>query len=113
MKAYISKWEAIAGLHERGFTEDFELYGSHLLWIQQKIFLKFNEFSITECHLFQDDPKKELLIYGVISSCYCVKGILINHDKKYTAETPNVVETKLTEQHLNLPEYNYDHVCVG
>jgi hypothetical protein len=107
MKTYISKWEAIAGLHERGFTEDFELYGCELLWIQQKIFLQSTEFSITECHLFQDDPKKELLIYAVTSGCYCIKGILINHDKEYTTETANVVQNKVAQQHLNLHEYNY------
>jgi hypothetical protein len=38
MKVYLNKIEAIIGLHERGFTEDFELFGTDLLWVQKKYF---------------------------------------------------------------------------
>jgi hypothetical protein len=95
MKTYVSKSEAVIDLHERGFTEDFQLFGNNLLWIQQKIFLRQKDFSIVECHRFLDAVGKETIIFGVISNSSLVSGILINHYKKYTDKTPAIIDNKL------------------
>lgn len=79
MKKYFSESEAVIDLHERGFTEDFHLFGNNLLWIQQQIFLTEKDFSIVECHSFINLLGKKTIIFGVIASTVYVWGILINH----------------------------------
>ena len=42
MKAYLNKIQAVIDMHTRGYSNDFELIGNDLLWIQQKIFIREN-----------------------------------------------------------------------
>lgn len=91
MKIYFSKSEAVVDLHERGFTEDFQLLGNNLLWKQGKIFLRQKDFSIAEYHGFIDSFGKETIIFGVIANDLFVNGILINHYKSYTDKTPAII----------------------
>lgn len=102
MKLYFSKSEAVIDLHERGFTEDFQLLGNNLLWIQGKIFLRQIDFSIVECHRFLDTVGKETIIFGVISNSSLVNGILINHYKSYTNKTPAIIDNKLKKMTAGL-----------
>jgi hypothetical protein len=99
MKIYSNGREAICDLHERGYTNDFQLVGNDLLWLQEKFFIRAGEFSITECYRFcnplQNEP--ELVVFGVIALFYNAKGILINHYTSYTLTTPPVIEKKLNE----------------
>ena len=95
MKIYFSKSEAVIDLHERGFTEDFQLLGNNLLWIQRKIFLRQKDFSIVECHSFIDSSGKESIIFGITANGFYASGILINHYRTYTDKTPAIIHTKL------------------
>jgi hypothetical protein len=38
MKNSFNKQEAVIDLHEKGFTDDFQLIGNDLLWVQGKTF---------------------------------------------------------------------------
>ena len=105
MKPYLTKHDAVVGLHESGFTEDFELFGNDLLWIQGKIFLRPKDFSITEVHYFPELSGKETIIFGVYSHRFSTGGILFNHFKTYTDKLPPVISRKLIlmdSNHFNL-----------
>jgi len=95
MEKYFGISEAVIDLHERGFTEDFQLFGMHLFWIQRKIFLKQKDFSIAECYIFIDSLVEETIIYGVIVNCSFAGGILINHYKNYTDKTRVAMRSRL------------------
>jgi hypothetical protein len=95
MKIYFSKSEAVIDLHERGFTEDFQLLGKSILWIQGQIFIRQKDFSIVECHSFIDSSGKETIIFGVTANGFFASGILINHYKAYTNKTPAIIQDKL------------------
>ena len=95
MQIYLDKHSAIIGLHEKGFTEDFEIFGDKLLWVQQKIFLSENEFFITEYHRFINLSGNELIIFGVVTDGFCVKGILLNRNRTHAHATPAIINTKL------------------
>ncbi len=99
MKPYLTGADAVSDLHKKGYTNDFQLYGNDLLWIQEKIFIRVGEFDIVECHKIID-PKNnmdQLIVFGIYASWYNVKGILVNHYKNYTNITPPVIQKKLNE----------------
>lgn len=102
MKIYFNKSEAVIDLHERGFTEDFQLIGTNLLWIQRKIFLRKKDFSIVEYHSFIDPFGKETIIFGVIANGFFASGILIDHYKSYTDKTPAIIQSKLKKMGTGL-----------
>jgi hypothetical protein len=102
MDRYFSKSEAIIDLHERGFTEDFQLIGTNLLWIQRKIFLRQKNFSIVECHSFINSSGKETIIFGVTANDFFASGVLINHYKSYTDKTSAIIQSKLRKTSTSL-----------
>jgi hypothetical protein len=88
--------DAIIDLHERGYCQDFVLFGNNLLWVQEKIFIGSNDFSILECHQF-DHPGRQhedLVILGVMATGDNVRGILMNH-YTYTSKMPEIIISKL------------------
>jgi hypothetical protein len=99
MKSYLNGIDAIADLHEKGFTNDFQLVGNDLLWVQEHIFLRVGEFFILEYHKITDpgDKMSELVVFGIIAPYHDIKGILLNHYKSYTSTTPPVLVKKLKE----------------
>ncbi|CAN5366122.1 hypothetical protein BH11BAC3_BH11BAC3_35440 [soil metagenome] len=112
MKTYFNKSEAVIDLHERGFTEDFQLIGTNLLWIQRKIFLREKDFSIVEYHSFIDSFGKETIIFGVFAKGYFASGILINHYKSYTDKTPAIIQSKLKKMGSGLLNIGGNYVDV-
>jgi hypothetical protein len=70
---------AIIDLHKKGYVEDFVVSGESLLWAQEKVFIKVNDFSIVKCLRFNnpDDKNKVLLILGVVATVENVKGIIM------------------------------------
>ena len=99
MKAYFSSSDAISDLHSRGFTNDFQLVGNDLLWIQEGVFVRAGEFSILEYHQIML-PKKNMnkeIVFGIVAPYHNIKGILLNHYKSYTEVTPPVLTKKLKE----------------
>jgi hypothetical protein len=110
MEIYLSKAAAIAGMHRRGFTNDFQLFGNDLLWIQEKIFIRMGDFTILEYHRFLHESNKscDTILFGVYSYHHNVKGILLNDYACYTDKTPPVIVKKLNE--MNLACANADEV---
>ena len=99
MKAFLNAAEAVSDLHKKGYTNDFQLIGNDLLWIQEKIFIRVGEFSIAEYHKIVDLYKQidQVVIYGVYAAWHNVKGILVCHYKNYVYSTPPVIKKKLNE----------------
>ncbi|MDN3656095.1 hypothetical protein QWZ08_10690 [Ferruginibacter paludis] len=95
MKIYLSACKVIDDLHQRGFTDDFEVKEDALLWVQNRIVLDPDQFSIIECHRFLDAGGNRLIISGVISVCYEAKGILINRYSILRNKFPSVIEKKI------------------
>jgi hypothetical protein len=112
MNAYINKSKAIIDLHERGFTEDFELFGNDLLWIQEKIFFRPKQFSIMEAHRFLSSSGKELVIFAIRANGGFPRGILIYHFKDYTDKLPPAINQKMIQMDSNYlsQQYNYAEV---
>jgi hypothetical protein len=108
MKKYLTEYEAIIDLHERGYCQDFQLYGNDLLWVQKKIFVCAGEFSILEYHRFfnQYIKKSEMMVIGVIAINYNVKGILINHYYSDDMKSPPLIKEKNLKLLLQ-PASNY------
>ena len=108
MKKYLTEFEAIIDLHERGYCQDFQLYGNDLLWLQRKIFVCAGEFSIPEYYRFINQYKKksEMIVLGVIAIYYNVKGILINHYYSEDIKSPSL-NTEKNWKLLLQPAANY------
>jgi len=90
--------DTIIDLHQRGYCEDFVLFGDDLLWVQDKSFIRGNNFSITECHRFAHPYGKneDLVIFGILVLCQNIKGILMNH-YSYQSGIPEVITKKLSD----------------
>ena len=109
MDKYSCYQEAITDLNGRGYKNDFVLFGSDLLWIQQKIFIQSNDFSILECHRLAHPSGQieDLVVLGVLAISSNIKGILLNH-YSYTSQIPVVIISKLNAMKLFLqdqPDY--------
>jgi len=98
MRTHSSFRDTIIDLHERGYCEDFVLFGSDLLWIQDKSFIRENNFSITECYQFAHPygRNEDLVIFGILMPCQNIRGILMNH-YSYNSGFPEVISKKLNE----------------
>lgn len=79
MKVYLSLREVVVEMHGRGYTDDFELNADGIYWVQHKLVLKPEEFLIIECHSFLGPQRDGLMIFGIVSPRFLVKGLLINH----------------------------------
>src|SRR5215510_1938773 len=104
MKAYSSSSDAVYDLHQRGFTNDFQLVGNDLLWVQEGMFVRAGEFAILEYHkivLPKDNMNKEI-VFGIAAPYHNIKGILLNHYKSYTDSTPPVLVKKLNELNIHV-----------
>lgn len=90
MKIYLTKYDAIYGLHKSGYTHDFQIAGNDLLWVQEKIFLDAGNFVIDQYHKFSDDEieGRGIIVFGVVAAFDAVKGILIRHYKRGGLKVP-------------------------
>src|SRR5689334_5829681 len=89
MKICLNSADAVSELHKKGFTDDFQLLGNVLLWVQGKIFIKSGEFVILECHTICGTKKrrKEFNVYGIVAPFHNSKGILISHTTRHKQAT--------------------------
>ena len=95
---YSNSHEAVIDLHERGFSEHFVLFGNDLLCVQEKSFVKPEDFSIIEYHMvnFPRDNTEDLVISGIVTFCRNIKEVLMNHySYSYSSSIPRVVIDKL------------------
>ena len=109
MSIYLNAGEVVADLHERGFTEDFELEGKKLRWIQKKLLFKSGNFLFLECHRFLDRTGKQLMISGVLGLPHMARGILITHLSRNT-KCPPVIVAKLEELNAIVSESDDQNV---
>ena len=102
MKIYLSAADAVSDLHQKGYTNDFQLFGNDLLWVQENIFIRIGEFTIAECHkiINLENNIDQTIIFGINSPWYNVKGILINHYKNHEFNAPPVIKKKLNEMYI-------------
>lgn len=102
MKIYLNGQDAVSGLHKNGFTNDFQLFGNDLLWVQENIFIRAEEFIILEYHKITElkRSKDELVVFGIVIPHHNIKGILVNHYKSFKSITPPVLLRKLVELSL-------------
>ena len=98
MQIYSSYENAIIGFHDRGFCNDFVLFGDDLLWIQEKSFIGEHNFSISECHQFAHPLGKEedLTIFGIIVFAPNIRGTMMNY-YCYNSPIPGIITRKLNE----------------
>lgn len=99
MKIYSNITDIISDLHRRGFTNDFQLVGNDLLWVQENLFIRAGEFSILEYFKISDSKNdmNEFIVFGIVAPYHNIKGILLNHYRSYTNVTPPVLVKKLNE----------------
>lgn len=109
MKVFLSKWEAIIDLHERGFTEDFELCGDNILWIQQKTLLLSTNLELMESYFFPNEGGKETIILAVALNGYCARGILLTHQKNNSIKTSPPSNKEFINQVSYLADTNYNY----
>ena len=99
MKIYPSIQEAVADMHERGYTNDFRLSGNDLLWVQGKMLVRTGDFAILEYHRFANSRKNraDLILFGILALNNSAKGLLLNHCSKLTMVAPPVMVKKLND----------------
>jgi hypothetical protein len=80
MEDYETLLDALNGLKKKGYTHDFNL--SHdLIELKEKgLALKPEDFDIDEFYRFEgeSDPGDNTIVYGISSSKYDIKGVLVN-----------------------------------
>ena len=97
MKVRSNKIDAIVDLHRRGFTNDFQLFGNDLLWVQESL-VRVGDFAIVRYQKIDD-----LIVCGIIALHHNIKGILLRHCKNFSDVSPVLIK-KLKE--LNAFERN-------
>jgi hypothetical protein len=97
MKVFVNIYEVISDLHERGFTDDFEVRAIGIMWVQERQLLKKEDFLITECHRFLNVQGNEIVICAIVSMNFQVKGILVNHYEKRNSYRPMMIEKKISD----------------
>ena len=99
MNTYLNGPDAISALHSKGFTNDFQLFGNDLLWVQEHAFIRAGEFAILEYHTINDpkDRMNQIVVFVIVAPYHNIKGILLNHYKSYTSITPPILVKKLKE----------------
>jgi hypothetical protein len=83
--------DAIVDLHSRGFTNDFQLFGNDLVWVQESLVTRVGEFAIEGYQKIDD-----LIVCGIIALHHNVKGILLRHCKNFSDVSPVLIK-KLKE----------------
>jgi hypothetical protein len=98
MRIYSNYLHAITDFHDRGFCNDFVLFGDNLFCVQERLFIRADSFSIAECHQLAHPfgENEDLVIFGIVVSYQNIKGILMNH-YSFNSPFPKVITRKLNE----------------
>ena len=99
MKIYSNGPDVIYDLHKKGYSDDFQLSGNDLVWVQGNVSIRAGEFAILEYHKISGSKydKDELIVFGIIALYPNIKGILITHNKSDLDSAPSVLIKKLNE----------------
>lgn len=114
MKVYSNRLDAIKDLHKSGFTNKFQLYGEHLLWVHNSLLFRAEEFAIVEYHHITERSEGFVghLIMGILVAKYQLKGILIIPYNSSEAELPSVLVRKFQEITASTEStWCYGHCC--
>ena len=93
--SYSTLSEAISGLQQKGYTEDFNLASNCLECKGLDIRMTPEEFEVEELHRFEGDsnPDDSSIVYAISSTTFSVKGILVDAYGIYSeALTPELVQ---------------------
>lgn len=115
--------EAINDLTKRGYTHSFSLNEKEecIICHQHALILSPDEFQIDEIYRFEGetDPGDEMIVYGVSSKKYNVKGTIINAFGVYSDSTANKLVEKLLfrtepkikpiKRHPSIVSFSKDH----
>ena len=103
MKIFSNSYDAIADLHNRGFTNDFHVSGNDLLLVQEKQTLKVGEFSILEYHRVREPigAFDRCIVLGIVTLNHNVKGILLGRFESLSFMLPPVLIKKIKELEIS------------
>lgn len=100
---YDTVTEAIADLIKRGYTHDFTVVEGDdcLVCHQHKTRLSPEEFGIDEMYRFEgdSDPGDEMIVYGISSEKFGIKGFLVNAFGIYANSQSFALIEKLRRKH--------------
>ncbi|MEX2380510.1 MAG: phosphoribosylpyrophosphate synthetase [Vicingaceae bacterium] len=96
-QSYTTVSEAMNDLNKRGYINDIKLLVEKecLYCDNTEQSLNPNEFKIDEQYRFEGntDPGDEMIVYGISSDKYKIKGVLVNAFGVYSnSETAKIVE---------------------
>jgi hypothetical protein len=100
MESYETVVEAINGLKEKGYTNDFNLHPDWIECEPMKLKMSPEEFHVDEVHRFEGmtNPDDSTVLYA-ISSSRGLKGVLMDAYGVYaTSVSPEMIK-KLTIDH--------------
>jgi len=97
MESYDTLVEAINGLREQGYTEDFNLLQDCVECKARNFKIFHDEFTIDKFFRFEgySDPADSSIIYAVHSEKYNLKGIMINGYGIYSDDITDKMLRKL------------------
>lgn len=97
MESYDTLSEAMAALRKQGYTQDFNLKGNRVVCSTGKYDMQHHEFEIDKTFRFDvdEDPSDQAVLYGISSSVYNIKGLLVNGVGIYSDEVANELLEKL------------------
>jgi hypothetical protein len=97
MKRYTDSAELIIDLHQKGFTQDFQLKGNDLYWLNENRQVNIGEFIVVEFHKIIDDNGQysRSIVLGIVALHHDIKGILLRRCKSQSFVLPPVLLKKL------------------
>lgn len=99
-KQYETLTEALVGLREEGYTEDFNLLEDSLACQAGMIRVFAQEFHVDKWYRFEDntDPSDQAILYAISSDKHRLKGVLVNSYGIYSDSSANALLEKLKVQ---------------
>lgn len=103
MKRYTDTAELVIDMHEKGFTQDFQLIGNDLYWLDEDKQVNIGEFNIVEFHkiICVHGHYSRFIVMGIIALHYNIKGILLRRFKSHAMVLPPVINKKLNDLGLD------------
>ena len=98
MRSYETLSEAITGLKQEGYTEDFNLLLDCLECRQGSYKVFADEFKVDKFYRFEGntDPADEAIVYAISSDKHVLKGLLVNGYGIYSDSITNDMLQKLS-----------------
>jgi hypothetical protein len=97
MESYTTLVDAINGLKEQGYTEDFNLKENYIDCSNSKHQLSPDDFKVDMVFRFEgnSDPEDQSVLYAISSEKYNLKGVLVNAYGIYSDNEASEIVKKL------------------